>query len=394
MNKNLILLYISKLISSLGDQVYVIALSVTLYKISGSALITTGIIIIKALVHFINLFFYKSIENMKYQKYIVVCGDIIRCLLIILLIPLIHWSYLSVYLIVLILEIIQIYCSSARIILLNNIEGVKNRSNITDQIIQTIAMGIGLAIGGIITYEINYKAALLLNASSFIISSLIFCFFKSPSNVKADKDKDKKHVPLLKWFFNQKEKVIKQFVIVLPFYSFAAVPFNSLLVIFVIDYLEKDARVYGYLEALMAVGLFIGGILSYRIQYNKYIVFINLSILLMGISYYILVNSSSLFLISSLLMLSSIANMVYFTIHRTTLSLLFKGTDIGNAWTLYKAINTILGALGTFIFSIFADAFSTVLTMKISSMILMLFGLYLIFILKKDYLSPYLKNIK
>ncbi|PGQ51080.1 hypothetical protein COA16_30250, partial [Bacillus thuringiensis] len=105
---------------------------------------------------------------------------VIRCILILLLIPLIQIHFIFVYVIIFLLEVVQIYCASSRIILLNAVTDPKkkNNSNIIDQIMQTVAIGIGLALGGIVTYELNYKAALLVNAISFIVSALLILFVK------------------------------------------------------------------------------------------------------------------------------------------------------------------------------------------------------------------------
>ncbi|WP_242218902.1 MFS transporter [Bacillus cereus group sp. BfR-BA-01380] len=385
MNKNLLFLYISKLISSLGDQIYVIALSVTLYKVTNSALITTGVITIKALVHFLGIFIYKA-GNMKFQKSIAVIGDIVRCVLIVLLIPLIQIHFLFAYVIIFLLEVVQIYCASSRIILLNAVTDPKkkNNSNIIDQIIQTVAIGIGLALGGVVTYELNYKAALLVNAASFIISALLISFVKIQIKNNINKEKIK-NIGLFQWFKAQDSGIKKDLITIFPFYSFSAVAFSSLLVVFVMEYLAKDERYYGYISGIMALGLFFGGLISLKVKTSLYYRSLSLSILVMGLCYVIATQTKSFIIISLFLFISSVANMIYASIHRTSLAELYKNVDIGNAWTFYRALSVILGAIGTIVFSLISDSFGIIYAMNLSGITLIVFGVFLVYKIFRHY---------
>ncbi|PFW41903.1 hypothetical protein COL28_17615 [Bacillus thuringiensis] len=385
MNKNLLFLYISKLISSLGDQIYVIALSVTLYKVTNSALLTTGVITIKATVHFLGMFIYKA-SNLRSQKFIATIGDVIRCILILLLIPLIQIHFIFVYVIIFLLEVVQIYCASSRIILLNAVTDPKkkNNSNIIDQIMQTVAIGIGLALGGIVTYELNYKAALLVNAISFIVSALLILFVKVQvkDNIKKERTEN---IGLFRWYKVQDSGVKKDLITIFSFYSFSAVAFSSLLVVFVIQYLGKDERYYGYISSIMALGLFFGGLISLKIKKSSYYKVLSFSILIMGLCYIIAIQTKLFIVVSMFLFVSSIVNMIYASIHRTSLAELYKDVDIGNAWTFYRALSVILGAIGTSVFSLISDSLGVRYAMNLSGIILVLYALFLTYKVFKYY---------
>ena len=71
MNKDLSLLCLSRLISILGDQFYAIALNVTLYTITNSALISTAFLAIRGLINLLGFSFLQRTKEKKNQMFLI-----------------------------------------------------------------------------------------------------------------------------------------------------------------------------------------------------------------------------------------------------------------------------------------------------------------------------------
>ncbi len=144
---SMFLIYLSRFISSVGDQFYTLALSTTLFTLTGSALATTGYLAIKGIVYILGFLIYRAPKK-QYLKLIIVIGDFTRGLLILILLIVLFHNFWIVYLILFLMEVIQLFYSPARVLLVHDVAENKQQSHKIDQISTTLSLTLGLSLGG------------------------------------------------------------------------------------------------------------------------------------------------------------------------------------------------------------------------------------------------------
>lgn len=374
-NSNLLLVYISRFISSLGDQFYTLALSTTLYSLTGSALAATGYLAIKGIVYILGLFIYRSPQPGVIKK-IVIFGDLGRGILTLLLLLLLKLNFYFIYVIVFLMEIIQLYYSPARVVLIHNISKEKNLSHKIDQIISTLSVTLGLSIGGFVTYYFGGFISIFINSLSFFFCALIAVFIKYNSQ---ETQLDEKKTFPLRWLWH-KTPLQKKYITLFSTFSFPAFAFNSLIIVYIFQVLNEDSRFYGIVESIMALGLLIGSIISIRkggqlltrVRTNA------IYLLLMGILYVFSLAYDNNVWFSTLLFFSAVANMLFSSYYRATMSEIFSNShDLANAWTINRSIVNLSGSIGILFFSFISDLLNVEISMYISGFCLIVLGGFL-----------------
>ncbi|WP_318538399.1 MFS transporter [Geobacillus thermoleovorans] len=396
MKRNVFLLYASRLISSFGDQFYLIAISTTIYYQTQSALATTSFVIIKGITNLLGLIVYKPF-SVTTQKKIALYSDLIRFLLVLLLCYFFNSNLILVLMILIIMEGIQIFYSPARVVLLNSycLASDRKRINSVDQVVTTISLAIGLSIAGFIYNLYGFKLTLIVDALSFLISACLILALKSVGKYGNDgmqmNSKEKTALLTMIGIIKSKDNYERRLLTVyFPLLYFSLVGYNSLIVVFVFSVLKKDEVTYGFFESSMSLGLFIGGIIITKYMTNKYIYtirFMLLSIFLMGALYLSVIFLRSVSLIAIILFLSSIFNMIYAVVQRyylTTLTDKNKSDHLANYWAIYRILCTIFGSLGTFFCALLSDIYNVRSVMAFASIIIMLQILYF-YIMSKKY---------
>lgn len=352
MNKNIYKLLISRLISATGDQFYNIAISVTLYKRTNSILIATSIPMIKGLISLYGIFFYKKIEVIS-EKKIAIIIDLIRTPLMFLIVFLLNYKLYSVYIIVVFLEILQLYYSPTRIVLLNNniINEDKSKINTYDQILTTVAMAFGTLFGGVLTYRIGYQWSIIFNGISFLISALLLMAI--PNSVsELEKNNNISKCGIIGWLYNTEyQLLVKIRVLIGALFYGPVMAFNALIMLFVLVKLKLTPEHYGFIEASMSVGLFIGSFLSIKIKRELNEAFLYIAPFFMAICYIFSASIAIYFISIILLFISAIFNMIYSCSIRNSIVNDFKSTDLGIVWIIYRGLISILGALFTLVIS-------------------------------------------
>ncbi|MCP1161333.1 hypothetical protein [Bacillus infantis] len=372
-NKNIGLVYASRFISSIGDQFYTLALSTTLYTLTGSALASTGYLAIKGLVYILGLFIYRSPKPDK-VKQIVIFGDYARGLLTLLLLFLMKEYFYGIYFVVFFMELIQLYYSPARVLLVHNLSNTKQLSHKLDQIITTLSLTLGLSAGGFVTFYFGGYNAILINGITFFICGTLSCFIK----YRNSEIKDKNNTYPIKWLF-RKSIFQRNYVTLFSLFSLPAFAFNSLIVVYIFQILQGDSRLYGIVESVMAIGLFVGSVVSLkkgkdlvtRIKMNS------LYLVLMGCLYTLSLVYTNFLWFSTILFLSAVINMLYSSYYRAAMSEIFNDSnDLANAWTINRSIINLCGSLGIFAFSMLSDMTNIVFAMTSSGMLLTIIGVF------------------
>lgn len=368
------LLSASRLISTIGDQFYVVALGVAVYDRTGSSVATVAILTIRGLVHALGMFVYRS-ASVRQQRRIAVGGDAIRVLLVLAMVPALTHSLAAVYALIALAEAVQLYYSPARIVLVDCCTADRPRAHKLDQIVTTVALTAGLALSGI-TYETwGVTAALAVDSASFAVSALLLWFATRdlPDRDAPTRD-ERPRGSTLRWVLGRPAGPGRAAVLLTPLAYLPIDAFNGLLVVWALTRLG-GAGTYSFLEAAMAVGLLAGSLLSARLRSPATL---GLELVLMGAAYSAAALWGSFAPAAGLLALSAAANMVFAMRQRLLVTQTFTSPeDMGRAWQFYRSASTVVGAIGATAVAAVADATSVTATLTASGVLLAAVGLLL-----------------
>lgn len=214
MSKNFIgwrhpLLLLSSIgISSIGDFIYLVAINIMVFQLTGSAAAVAGIWILGPLTNIVTKFWTGSFIDYRSKRKVMIATYIIRAVFI-SCIPFAP-SMLVIYGILVALSIAKAFYnpSSMTYIAIIVPKEKRKRFNAVRSFVSSGAFIIGPAIGGALILLTSVEATLLINAAFFIIAAICLLFIPEQENV------DKDMIPALSI-----SQVVRDFTVVQKFMS-------------------------------------------------------------------------------------------------------------------------------------------------------------------------------
>lgn len=374
------LLWIARLISSLGDRLHMIALGWAIWKITGSSLyIGFGFMAI-ALPHLIFGFPGGAVVDSLNKKKTMILSDFARFLLV-LLIPLALKTRLEgVFALVFLVSFFTLIFNPSQNSIIPEIVEKEHllKANSYLMAVDSFADVIGYPLAGALVASFGYHFSFYIDSFSYLLSGLILCLlpFRHEPFVLKKLDLFGIHSEVLKgWEFIKGNKPI--------FYSnmvFFVAPLlgggmDVLIPPYVSQVLRGGAREYGWMETAMAIGGILGSLLLARLGSTKKGFFVSAGLAGMGFAIMLVGRSRFLYLALLFYALAGFFNLLFFISHTTLLqehtplemrgrvfavrsSLVYSGLFVSRGWS---------GALG--------DALGSALTLSIIGFLLGLVGL-------------------
>lgn len=185
LNRNFMLLFIGKIISILGDQIYSFALSWYILGITKSSMQMSIFLIINGVVSAIVSPFGGLIADRINRKKILVFMDIVRGIVIIICSGLLIFNLLQIWMLY-VGSIILAFCgavfSPAASALIPNIidEEQLPQASSMDQFVGSLCTISGMVIGGVLFSLVGISGVFILNALSYLISSIMEASIRLP----------------------------------------------------------------------------------------------------------------------------------------------------------------------------------------------------------------------
>lgn len=274
-NKNFILLFLGKIVSNLGDMIYIFAVSWFILDITGSA-VYSGIFAMIGLIPTILMMPFGGViaDNFNRKK-IIVYTDLMRGITLILLTILFHY-YSSNLFILYIAAIILGFCNAlfrpACSAIIPNIvdENHLTKANSLNAIAENGCNIIGVLAGGLLYALIGMKTIILINGISFIISGISEMFISAPNTKNSNEKLKKLNKDTLKLFANEIAHgmdylktqrslyILFLFVIAL---NFLLAPLGTIFLPYIFNQILRTEAIYlSYINVSVAVGYIIGAI--------------------------------------------------------------------------------------------------------------------------------------
>lgn len=292
MYKDFTRLYIANTISRFGDSVDMIAYSYLVYLLTGSEVLLATVFIFNVLPNIIFSTFAGTVVDFFSKKNIVILGDLLRASLV-LLAAVLHLNNLlltwHLFSLTFLNSTIETFVSPCKFSTIPKLIDEKHYLLVNSSLrsITNLVELIGLASAGIIIGFIGVSGALILDAITFLISSMIISLVKFPHEKKIALTKSNyssAYKEGIKFTFNN--KVILALVISMALLNFLLTPMNALLPAYVKDILLMGPEGISYFSISFAIGGIFGGIIAGKIGEKLSLKrMIAIGLLLGGVSY-------------------------------------------------------------------------------------------------------------
>ena len=291
--KNLVILLGSIGISSIGDFIYLVAINIIVYQMTGSATAVAGLWIIGPITNIVTKFWTGSFIDFRSKKKIMIFTYLLRAGFIIF-IP-ISPNMFFIYTILVLLSIAQAFFGPASMTYVTILvpKSKRKRFNSIRSFTSSGAFIVGPAIGGALILLTNIHITLWINSIFFLLAAILLILLPTEEVI------NKKSIPKL-----TKKQIIKDFTVVLEFISnnkYVAFIYLGFLMIMLFSFTMDTQEVvftqkviglseveYSLLISITGIGSVLGAILL-SIFSNKFSIryMIVIGLIMMAVGYLI-----------------------------------------------------------------------------------------------------------
>lgn len=267
-NRNVILLWLGHLISSLGDWALWIAIPITVYRRTNSTvdlsftLVTEGIPLL-----LISPFAGVMVDRWDRRR-TMIAADIGRAIMVCaLLLPAGHVPLWLYYIVLFVCSGLSAFFSPARAAFLMQIVSRQQymRTNALLATSMQISEFIGPAVGGFIFTVLSQRGSFICDAASFLFSAVCIALVSGVPRLTLSKPAEGGVIGVLAdikegLVFIGRTPVVRGMVVMGPLIYIISTIFNAPEYAFASKYLHATAKQYGLLLSSAGFGVFVGGI--------------------------------------------------------------------------------------------------------------------------------------
>lgn len=250
-------------ISSLGDFIYLVAINVLVFKLTGSAAAVAGLWIIGPIASVCTKFWSGSIIDRLNLRRIMIGTDIIRALLV-ATIPFAD-SIWFIYACLFLLSFSKAFFEPAAITYITYVVpgSERKRFNSFRSLITSSAFLIGPAISGVLLLMTSVNMAIWINAISFIVSAIMLYVLPNVTTV-VDQKESKFSFTMLRsdwkevFRFSQRYRYVVKVYFLAQLFMIVALGMDAQEVVFTQKVLHLSETDYGLLISITGVGSILG----------------------------------------------------------------------------------------------------------------------------------------
>ncbi len=388
-NRNFSLLWTAGLISLIGNWMLLAALPFYVYKLTGSALATSGLLMAMILPGVL----FSSVAGVFVDRWDRKRTMVVVNLLQMAVIPLLmvvqspEWVWL-VYVVAFVESSLGRFFMPAESALLPNLVDEEQliAANSLNALNDNLARIIGPAIGGALLGILGITAVIAADAISYLLAALLIMLLVVPKNGKTavpvatvGKAKEKfvqvwtELVAGLK--IVKQNRILTNSFLIIGIALFGDAILSAVLVVFVQDDMGLTAVEFGWLMTARGLGGLIGGLLIAQLgqKFSKAQLVAG-GLLLSGILLLVMVNIPVLSVALPLLVAVGIPVMAWIVSLQTILQQATEDEYRGRVFGSFGTISALLMAFGTFIAGGMADLMGAVILMTIASGIFVFSG--------------------
>ncbi|MBI9012871.1 MAG: MFS transporter [Clostridiales bacterium] len=274
---------LSRIISRFGDSLDVIAFSWLVYELTGSALMLGGIYAANILPNLLLSPFVGPLVNYLPKKLVVVLGDLLRGIFVLSAALLFSIGLLESYH----LFIFTVLNSTVEVFVMP-VKASVNQKLIPEDLYAVANGSMGSIIGlsqllgygsaGFIIATLGIKGAMIIDATTFLISGVIISTILFPKSKKQEFTTSNYFEDLKKGYsFITKDSILVKIIIQFCLMNFLFVPINAMMPLYVTEVLSSGPEIIGILSVALTMGAVCGGFISTNLSkkvnvYKLYII--------------------------------------------------------------------------------------------------------------------------
>lgn len=262
LNKYSIMLLVGLGISNLGDFIYLVAINVLVFKITGSATAVAGLWIIGPIASLITKFWMIPYIDRMNLKRILIFSDLLRGSLLILL-PLVS-SLSIIYSLLFLLAVGKSFFEVSSMTYITKLIPEENRKKFNSfrSLLTSGAFLIGPAVSGVLLLVASPGIAIWINAVSFFLSAVVIYLLPNIDSVVNNKViftlKSYKEDWNIVMDFSKENKFVFQIYLFIQLLVIFSLAMDAQEVVFTQDVLNFSEAQYGILISLTGLGSIIG----------------------------------------------------------------------------------------------------------------------------------------
>ncbi|ARK32474.1 enterobactin exporter EntS [Halalkalibacter krulwichiae] len=378
-------------VSNVGAWVYLLALNLIVFEITGSPLAVAALYILIPLATICTNFWCGSIVDRLNKRNLMIFLDVCRALCLFLLPGLLHTSLVLLYIMVFFISMATSMFSPASMVYMTKLipSNQRKRFNSLRSLIDSGAFLLGPALAGVLFIIGTPELAIIINAIALFLSGLITLLMPNVEKQSQALTKSEKlSLQLLKKDFqvvlNFSRKSVYVMLIYFLFHSFivmtAAV--DSLEAAFAKEVLRLSDGDYGFLVSVAGAGIIAGAFLNTLIVKKMAIsLMIGFGSIFVSVGYIIYACSNS-FLIAAIGFFVLAFFLAFFLAFANTGFLTFYQNNIpvevmGRIGSIYGLVQAVLTIITTVMIGLFAQVLSIQFAVITGAVVMLLISLIL-----------------
>lgn len=376
-NRNIFLICIGGFISSIGDNLYNIGLTLSMYSMSGSVTAVAGMWLVRALIRIPGQFFSGIIVDKYNRKKIMVYVNFFSGIICMLLIFVNSSNYFLAYIIIFILQATSDLDNSSGMAMIPEIVEKKDLGAVNSifSLVSTITLFIAPAIGGLVYIKYGVSILYILNSLSFIFGGIMYAMIDYRPEVADNTQKE--HKFMLIQFAKEGYKTVLQkkavLIIIISTSTFAIL--GRLYEIYKIYIAEQIFSIGSvgivYFSYAMAVGSLMAPFIIKSITKNEKNSFNYLVItsILTGVGFMIFGISQKSILLCFAVLIIGVFQTCMTVLINTIIQKEIENQYLGRVFSFYKIVTMISAIFGILIASPMLEFIGTKTTLLIFSSI-------------------------
>ncbi|WP_273322677.1 MFS transporter [Vallitalea guaymasensis] len=350
--KVLVLIMISNVISSFGDYIFDIGVLIYLYKLTNSPMVIGGFLLSQLLPSIVYLFVSGLIIDAFDRKKVIICINICRFLILLLL--LFNQSIYFIYLITFILGVLDDFARTVNHTLIPSLFDKEYllKVNSSLSLLDSISIMVSPVLVTLIVSQTGFAGIVTINAFTFLIIAFIYLFitYRKESTFKPSGKKNLINTVKLGIEEISHNVFIKKTLISWSFFMLGIGLSSTLLIFVLTEKVGLNGEAYGYITMAEGVGMFIGSF--FVLRKNKKIktnLLVIMGLVISCVSYLLIGFSTIVLTIMSGSLLVGIAASFCPLGFRTSIQSEIEERFLGQTFIIIRFVVLMLRSLGVYL---------------------------------------------
>ncbi len=269
-NKQFIMISGAQFVSDLGNWFYTIAISATIYKITGSAFALSLMLLINLVPAAVFSIIGGSISDKTNPKLTMIVSDIIRGFSTLAAISVLYTNNISIlYVIAFINSIFGALFTTSRYKIITTLVSKEDMTSAFSKlrILYELTVILGSAIGGIVYSFLGFQLVVYINSATFFVA-ILFLLFVKYSHKKAEARSKSSYLEMQKEGFREilKNKDLSNLMVYKLFYTVSGGILNVLPSVLALSIYEFGEIGIGYMFSGIGIGSIVGAYFVGRLK--------------------------------------------------------------------------------------------------------------------------------